>query len=497
MSNALENPTRAIARSTGIQFIGKIVILLLSLITIGLITRYLGVEGFGAYTTIFAYVSFLSVFADFGFFAVMITQLAAADSNHHVIVSNIMTLRALLAIGVYAIGFLVALVLPYPSALHLGIAIIAAAWFGQTLNQTLVGVFQVNQAMGRPVLADLIGRLVVLGAVFAAVRLDLTLWGVLISYLIGGMVTLALNLYFVRSFVQLTVAFDRAYWHKVMRLATPMGIVLVLGFIYFKVDTVILSLMKTQEDVGIYGVPYKLIEVLLTFPSIFMGTVLPLISRYLATGDPKINGAFDKAFNFLMFIGLPTLFIGLILARPLVATLGGEQFLNASTLTVVGYAITAPILLQILLVAVFLSFISHLTTYMVVAAGRQKDLVVPNLCFAVGNILLNVIFIPYFGYLASAIITVVTEFAVLIVSYTIVIKRIGRFVPSGSFFLKAMAITAIVGVIVYLIRDLSLPLTLAVTAIIYGGAGVLFGLIPRGMLANVVRLQRGNHATSP
>lgn len=496
MTSSLENATRAIARSTGIQFIGKIAILFISLATIGLITRYLGVEGFGAYTTIFAYVSFLSVFADFGFFAVMITQLSAADANHNAIVSNIMTLRALLAIGVYVVGFLIALFLPYPSALHLGIAIVAAAWFGQTLNQTLVGVFQVNQAMGRPVLADLIGRLVVLAAVFAAVKLDLTLWGVLVSYLVGGVMTFLLNLYFVRPFIRFTIAFDKAYWRKVINLAAPMGIVLVLGFIYFKVDTVILSLLKTQTDVGIYGVPYKLIEVLLTFPSIFMGTVLPLISRYLATNDPKITGAFDKAFNFLMLIGLPTLFIGVVLARPLIAVLGGKAFLTASTLTVAGHAITAPILLQILLFAVFLSFISHLTTYMVVAAGRQKDLVIPNVCFAAGNIMLNVAFIPYFGYLASATITVVTEVAVLVVSYAIIRKRIGRFVPSGSFFVKALAVNIVLAMIVYGIRDWPLPVTLAIAAMLYGGVSIWLGLIPRDILANVVRLQGGNHATS-
>lgn len=496
MQRRPESATKLVATNTAVQFVGKLVVMFLGLGTIALLTRYLGVAGFGQFTTIFAYVSFLSVFADFGFFAVLVTQLAKGQGDPKKIASNIMTLRALLGVAVYLVGFAVGFLLPYQDAVKLGIGIIAGAWFGQSVNQTLVGVFQVNQAMVKPVLADIVGKFAVLALVWFSIMFGLPFHMVLVSYLIGAFITLILNLYLVRAYVEVSLAYDGKYWREVIKLAAPMAAVLIFGFIYFKADTVILSLMKGPVDVGIYGVPYKLIEVLLVFPSIFMGTVLPFITRYLATSDARMAGAFAKASHFLILIGLPMVAVGMLLAKPLVAVLGGAQFTTAATVLVGSQTIAAPIILQILLFAVFLSYLSHLTTYVVVAAGRQGSLVLPNILFAVCNIGLNVVAIPHYSYLAAAVITVFTELAVLAVSFGIIWLKIGRFVPDIRYIGRALLANAILVVAVYPLRHLSLPVVLLLAAAMYGLLSLGFKLITRGEILEVLQLRKGANATT-
>lgn len=496
MEQHTKSATQLVAVNTAIQFVGKFLVMFLGLGTIALVTRYLGVAGFGQFTTIFAYVSFLSVFADFGFFAVLVTQLAKAQGDQKKIASNIMTLRALLGIAVYFVGFAVGFLLPYQDAVKLGIGIIAGAWFGQSVNQTLVGVFQVNQAMAKPVLADILGKFAVLALVWFSIMFGLPFHMVLASYLIGAFITVILNLYLVQAYVQVSLAYDGRYWRDVITLAAPMAAVLIFGFIYFKADTVILSLMKGPVDVGIYGVPYKLIEVLLVFPAIFMGTVLPFITRYLATNDSRMAGAFAKASHFLIFIGLPVVAIGMILAKPLVAVLGGAEFTTTAAVLVGGRVIAAPVILQILLVAVFVSYLSHLTTYVVVAAGRQGSLVIPNILFAVCNIGLNVLAIPHYSYLAAALITVFTELAVLAVSFGIIWFKIGRFVPDIRYIGRALVANAILVALVYPLRQLSLPLVLTVAVVLYGLLSLGFKLITRQELLEVLQLRKGAHATT-
>jgi len=496
MDKRTESATKLVATSTAVQFVGKLVVMLLGLGTIALITRYLGVAGFGQFTTIFAYVSFLSVFADFGFFAVLVTQLAQGRGEPKKIVSNIMTLRALLGIAIYLVGFAVGLLLPYQDAVKLGIGIIAGAWFGQSVNQTLIGIFQVNQAMVKPVLADILGKLAVLGLVWFSIFLGLPFHMVLVSYFIGAFITLLINLYLVRAYVEVALAFDFSYWLKVIKLAAPMAAVLVFGFIYFKADTVILSLIKGPVDVGIYGVPYKLIEVLLVFPSIFMGTVLPFITRYLANHDARMAGAFAKASHFLILIGLPVLLIGILLAKQLVTLLGGAEFTTAATVMLGSTAVGAPMILQILLVAVFLSYLSHLTTYVVVAAGRQGSLVIPNILFAIANIGLNILAIPYYSYFAAATITVLTELAVLAVSFGIIWVKIGRFLPDFRYVARALTANAILVGLIYPLREVSLPVVLLIAVALYGLLGLGFKLITREELLGVLQLRRGRHATT-
>ena len=64
--------TRKIALNTIVQIIGKVLTTLISLVLIAALTRYLGVSGYGQYTTIFAFTQFFAVLADFGFFLFLV-----------------------------------------------------------------------------------------------------------------------------------------------------------------------------------------------------------------------------------------------------------------------------------------------------------------------------------------------------------------------------------------------------------------------------------------
>ena len=60
--------TRKVAYNTLAQMVGRIVLIATSLVIVGILTRHLGVENFGRYTTAFAFVAFFGIFGDLGFF---------------------------------------------------------------------------------------------------------------------------------------------------------------------------------------------------------------------------------------------------------------------------------------------------------------------------------------------------------------------------------------------------------------------------------------------
>src|SRR5687767_1164891 len=59
---------KVIAKSLGIQYICRLAGLVVSLVSVSLLTRYLGVANFGEYTTSQAIASLVITFSDFGFF---------------------------------------------------------------------------------------------------------------------------------------------------------------------------------------------------------------------------------------------------------------------------------------------------------------------------------------------------------------------------------------------------------------------------------------------
>src|SRR3990167_10865464 len=121
--------TRKVAYNTAAQVVGRAANTVLAIITIGLLTRYLGVAGFGEYTTVFAFVGLFNTFADFGFMMVLLRELGAGRVSEKKIVANVLSIRTIFAIAVYTVAFAVGWLMHYPLIVHVGIGIIAIAMF--------------------------------------------------------------------------------------------------------------------------------------------------------------------------------------------------------------------------------------------------------------------------------------------------------------------------------------------------------------------------------
>jgi len=93
--------TKKIAVNTGWQMVGKVVGTFLGLIAIAILTRYLGRDGYGQYTTIYAFLQLFGILADFGFYIVlvkMISEKHVDQTEENKITSNIFTLRLISAL---------------------------------------------------------------------------------------------------------------------------------------------------------------------------------------------------------------------------------------------------------------------------------------------------------------------------------------------------------------------------------------------------------------
>ena len=416
--------TRKVAFNTIVQIIGKGVTTIISLFLVAALTRYLGVAGYGEYTTIFAYLAFFGVLADFGFFWILVREIANPKTDINKAVSNILTLRTVVGVLIFALAYIIGLFIPQYSLIRSGIGIAGFSMLFLALNSTYVGVFQNKLRMDKASITDVVGRIIILCTTLYLIRqgygLNLILW----AYALGNIVNLLLSAWLGRIYVQFRPAFDWSYWKEVIIQAWPMAVVLVLNLIYFRVDTLMLSLLKSSTDVGIYGPPYKVLEMILLLPSMFMGNVFPIISRYIHTADERVHLALQKSFDFLLMLAVPIAILVIFAAEPIIRIVAGREFVVAHTINpVFGIQATSVLALQILIIAVAFSFISIIFNYLVIALGRQAKLIWPNVIFAIFNIGMNLILIPKFSYIGAATVTVMTEFLVLIFTWAVAKKN--------------------------------------------------------------------------
>lgn len=444
--------TRKVALNTVVQVVSRIIQTIGGLVILKVLAVYLGVEGIGKLTTIFAYVGLFGILADMGLFLILVREVARQPKKERDIVNNIITLRALSGVLMFTVGFALVWFLKYTPDVKVGVGIYSAAMFWPLVGGTVAGVFQGHFRIDKAAIGDIVRTIISVFGVAIAARFNTGLSGVLVGYVIANAVGFLVQLLFLYQYVTFRPAFDIALWRRLVKEALPMGLVTILGFIYFKIDTVMLSLMKPSTDVGIYGPSFKILEVMGALPAYFMSAVMPIFSRYAATNDPRIKDAFQRAFDALFLAAAP-IAVGTILTAPaLVNFLTTSEFASASTVSLFGRPATGATALQILIITAIFLFTSHAFGYILVAAGHQKRLIAPYIFFTLFNVAVNFMVIPRFSYIGAAAATVATEIIVIGVTAYLVKRHLGL-IPSFKRVRKIMLASLAMGAVVYFFKD--------------------------------------------
>jgi O-antigen/teichoic acid export membrane protein len=407
-----------VAYNTFVQTISKTVAAALGLLTVAIITRYLNPSGFGQYTTIMTFLSFFGILADLGLTLVTAQMISRPGIDEKKVLSNLFTLRLVTAFFFLSLAPIVVLFFPYAEAVKLGVAVAAASFLFIALNQVLVGLFQNRLRMDKVSIAEVVGRLALVVGVIGVVRFDWGLLGVMGATVLANGINFLLHYLFSRQFNKIKLEFDFTIWKDILRRAWPFSITIALNLIYLKSDTLILSLVKPQAHVGIYGASYKVVEVLIILPFMFAGLVLPILTKYwVAAAFGHFKRVLQRSFDLMI-----------ILAVPLMV---GAQFFAEEIMTVVAgaeYADSGPVL-QILIGAAGLIFIACMFTHAIIAVERQKETITAYIFTSVTALAGYIIFIPQYSYLAAAWLTVYSELAIMLFSIYYVKKYI-NFLPN-------------------------------------------------------------------
>ncbi len=467
---ALMSYTRKIAHNTIIQIIGKGVSTVIGIVVIGMLTRYLGKAGFGQYTTIMAFLQFFGVIADLGLYIILVKKISEPGVDEDSIVSNIFTLRLISAVVFIGLAPIVVLFLPYAAIVKVGVLVTTISFLCITLNQALAGVFQKHLRMDRIVIAEVAGRIVLIVATYAAIQAELGLLWVMGAVGGGSVVNFIFTFLFSRRFVRIRLRFDTAVWKRVIKEAWPIALSIAFNLVYFKADTIILSLYYDEATVGIYGASYKVLEVLTTLPAMFAGLILPLLTvAWVARDKERFKRVLRKAFDAMVIIAMPLAIGTLFVAEPIMDLIA-PSFTDSATI------------LKILIFATATIFIGNLFGNTVVAINKQRTMMWVYLIVAIISFAGYLYFIPRYSYFGAAGMTVASELLVTIAALSIV-GMTTKVWPSMKIIIKALVASGAMAGVLYLFTGLNVILLLGIGIIVY--ALVLYAV--RGISSDVIK----------
>ena len=466
-----------ISYNLGIATLSRGVIGFLSLLVVGILTRSLGPEGFGQYSAIFAYLYIFTAVADLGLYTFMVREISRIGelSEERKIASKIFTLRLLAVVSIIVLADLLVFALPYSLKIKIGVLIASLFSISSSLVQDLVGIFQKYLRLYLVSLSDILARLVQLGSLAVLIRFESGLLWFVAVVVFSEAVHFGLIFGFSRHMVRVKPMVDFTYFRHVIKTAMPIAVSLVLVLIYFKLDTVMLSVMKPAKDVGIYSVAYKVLEAVIFLPAIYIGLVMPLLSRFAIKSKLEFIKTFRSAFNVITIFALYFSVYVFLMSDWIVKAIGGGAFLEASPV------------LKILSFAILLIFFGNLGGNAIIALNLQKKAMWIYLTGAVINVGLNFLLIPKYSYFAAASTTVITEIFITLTMLWLIRQNTKIVINKIAFAKTVLAIIIVAALMLPLIGSFTKA---SIVSLLYFPLLLALGVFTKSDLRQIISLKK-------
>ncbi len=434
--------------------LAEIVAKLSSFALVIILTRGLDVAEYGQFNFAISFASLVLLFGRWGLHPTLVADLARDRGRVSELFSSGLVVRSSFAVAGLLIAVGLAPLFVDSREAFLVVAIVTGAVFLDELSAFVGVVFKGFERMKFNGLLLITNRLISTGLALVVVLRGGSLLIICLMYFLGSLSALLMGwVALIRYFppIRLRDARSPLIW-GFFKQGVSLGIALFLNMALFRLDAIMLGLLRGDVAVGLYGVAYRFFESFLFVAWTLSSVALP---RFARSSTPQgrmrtFEGVVALVTAFYLPVAVGSIFAG----EWVIASLFTERYVTATGA-----------LVWLTLAGVFYG-IAYWARIAVVTLGRRTEVVWVAACALAINFAINLFAIPRYGFVAAAVATFITEVleaALLVWIYLRVAKR-PRFtrvvtVPVVASFIMAIALWAtglsdmgafIAGVLVYL-----------------------------------------------
>ncbi|MHB0866580.1 MAG: flippase [Thermoleophilia bacterium] len=440
------------------------------------LARSLGPGDFGKYMFAFSLVEIFSILGDIGLHEYTIREMARRPAELTERLVGILGLKTILSSVSMVVLITIMPLLGKDRPTSLAVVAFAVAQVGYSWFYTTTIAYSVKQDLHIQAFLWLLEKALFAAAGVAALWAGRDFVVVALSNTFVQFFGGALSLWIAwRKYGPFRLKLDQKKWGAYLKAAFPFGLIVAFYLVYFRIDSVMISFFRGDEEVGLYGAAYNLVSALMFLPAGLMAALFPMLASTFHSPDDNLDGPFQRASRWLLAMSVPMAVGGWLLAEPLVARLLGEGYLPASRAV------------AILAWALPVWFITFLQGNILTVVERQKAVAAVGFGNMIVNLGLNLLIIPRYGFNGAALTTLLTELVGLSAMFWLLRRNISL-VHTALTALRIGGLAAVMGVLVWLLRNrIPLPAVMALAAVTYGGTVVATGTIPASELLGVFR----------
>lgn len=460
----------AVVRGTVWRVSGYAVGALLTAMASVLLLRYLGVGAFGRYATVMAIVAIVSGVSDAGLTVVGTRELSMREpgAGRRELLAELVGLRMVLTPVGAALGVAFAALAGYGHELVIGTALAGAGIVLVNTQSTLMGLLPVELRNVRLTLAEVLKYGVTVLVIALLVVAGASLVAFFAGQIVVGIVMLAATPLVLGRGQFTRPRFSRPAWKRLLGQSVPVAVAYALGLIYFRLLLILLSLVSSDQQVGLFGTSLRIFEMLMGIPTLAMGVALPALAAAAARSEQfryRLRRVSEGAVLLAVLVALAT---GLA-AEPITVVLGGSEYRPAAEV------------LQVHIVGLVPMFVSNVCQTSLIALGRQRALIVVNAAALAFLTAMGLILVPHHHAMGAAVAAALGE-TVLATLGVLALARYGfRGLPSAGFTARA-ALAAALGLVAGVLPGLPAAPAAVLAVLVYAAVVIALRLLPPELL---------------
>lgn len=450
------NTVQRIAKNAGILGISQVITSILGFFLLIYLARYLGEVGFGKYSFALSFTVLFVVFSDIGISNLIVREIARNKELTNEYLTNISIIKFLLSF--LAFGFIAVTInlMEYPQDTIYIVYLFGIYTILTSFAQTFKSIFQAHERLKYTAVVMIIEKIILISLVFFVIFSGYGLIELGYVYVFVGIVDVLLSF----SVVLIKIAKPKPtinfpLWKTLIIGSIPFGLNALFGILFFKIDTVMLSVFKDDAAVGIYNAAYfPLLAITGLVATMVISALYPVMSRYFVSSKEYLEAFTVLSSKYMAIIGFPIGMGCFVLAEQFIALFYTGQYSESI------------IAFQILALFIPIRLVSSITGTLLTSINRQSQRTVSVGLSALVNIVLNAAMIPYLSYIGASIATVLSEIFLYFI-FIYFINKHYRELGLHKQFIKPLVASLVMGGFVFYFKDVNLLLIVISAGLVY------------------------------
>ena len=382
------------------------------------VSRVLGVTGIGACNFVDSVINYFILFSTLGIDSLGVREIAKHKGDKAALdrtFSNIfvvnLTLTGIMLLLLVVLTFTVPQLSAHKDLMFIG-------GFKLVFNCLLVEwMYKGMEDFKLITLRSIIVKTLYVAAVFIMIRSREDVWK---YYLLSALMVVAnalVNIAFAHNRVHLRLR-GLKLW-ATFRSLLALGIYAILTSMYTTFNVTFLGFVSGETEVGYYTNATKIYYMVMAVFTAFTGVMIPRMSELVSNGEmEKFKSYFRVAVDILFGFSFPIIIWMMFMAPDIVRLIAGPEFGGS----VLPMTIIAPLVFVI-------GYEQILVLQTLLPLGRDKVLLRNSLVGAIAGVILNAVLVPMLASTGAAIVWIVTELLILVLSQAAVRRELAISFP--------------------------------------------------------------------